>query len=213
MDAAGKTGKNRGISHFCAITTKGQIPRKLPRFCAEEGRFSANLNVSAGFQQIGHKLELTTPQQWAVMWNEAMDYLNNGVGKYDVNNLPAQTDWIDAGYRTALLQNYELSFSGGTEKLRYMISGGYSDQEGIVKGTDFTRYSLRTNLENKFNGWLSVGVNISATKTETNSIAQGSIDGGNPLGYLTMACPVEPIYDENGDYNLYIDAESRKGNP
>ena len=111
------------------------------------------------------------------------------------------------------MQNYELSFSGGAEKLRYMISGGYSDQEGIVKGTDFTRYSLRTNLENKFNGWLSVGVNISATKAETNSIAQGSIDGGNPLGYLTMACPVEPIYDENGDYNLYIDAESRKGNP
>ena len=194
---------SRGANGVVMITTKR----------GKEGRFSANLNVSAGFQQIGHKLELTTPQQWAVMWNEAMDYLNNGVGKYDVNNLPAQTDWIDAGYRTALLQNYELSFSGGTEKLRYMISGGYSDQEGIVKGTDFTRYSLRTNLENKFNGWLSVGVNISATKTETNSIAQGSIDGGNPLGYLTMACPVEPIYDENGDYNLYIDAESRKGNP
>ena len=179
---------SRGANGVVMITTKQ----------GKEGRFVANLNITTGFQKIGHRLELTSPTEWAEMWNEYMDYKNNGVGKYDLNQLPAQTDWIDAGFRTALLQNYELSLRGGTNKLRYMLSGGYSDQEGIVIGTDFKRYTLRTNLENDFNKWLSIGANISASRTETNSVSQGSIDDGNIMGYLTLASPVVPIYDEDG---------------
>lgn len=194
---------SRGANGVVMITTKQ----------GKEGRFVANLNITTGFQKIGHRLELTSPTEWAEMWNEYMDYKNNGVGKYDLNQLPAQTDWIDAGFRTALLQNYELSLRGGTNKLRYMLSGGYSDQEGIVIGTDFKRYTLRTNLENDFNKWLSIGANISASRTETNSVSQGSIDDGNIMGYLTLASPVVPIYDEDGGYTEYIDVESKRANP
>mgnify|MGYP000009535141 FL=1 len=194
---------SRGANGVVMITTKQ----------GKEGRFVANLNITTGFQKIGHKLELTSPIEWAEMWNEAMDYLNNGVGKYDLNQLPAQTDWIDAGYRTALLQNYELSLRGGTQKLRYMLSGGYSDQEGIVIGTDFNRYTLRANLENDFNKWLSIGANISASRIETKSVSQGSLDGGNVMGCLTTASPIVPIFDEEGEYIEYIDVESKKPNP
>lgn len=180
---------SRGANGVVMITTKQ----------GKEGRFVANLNITTGFQKIGHKLELTSPIEWAEMWNEAMDYLNNGVGKYDLNQLPAQTDWIDAGYRTALLQNYELSLRGGTQKLRYMLSGGYSDQEGIVIGTDFNRYTLRANLENDFNKWLSIGANISASRIETKSVSQGSLDGGNVMGCLTTASPIVPILTRKGN--------------
>lgn len=200
---------SRGANGVVMITTKK----------GKNGKFSVNLNVSAGFQKVGHMLNFATPQQWAEMWNESMDYLNNGVGKYDLDNLPVQTNWLDAGYRTAFLQNYELSVSGGNDKLRYMISGGYSDQEGIVIGTDFKRYSLRTNIENKFNKWFTIGTNISATKTNTNSVVQGFIEGGtsptvgNPLGILSLASPIQPIYDEDGNYNLYVDEEKKMENP
>jgi TonB-dependent SusC/RagA subfamily outer membrane receptor len=56
-----------------------------------------------------------------------------------------ETDWQDAMFRTAPVQDYNLSVSGGGESSNYMISGGYFNQEGILNGTGFERFSFRAN--------------------------------------------------------------------
>ena len=79
-----------------------------------------------------------------------------------IDCLLSQTDvnWLDEVFSdNALLQNYELSVSGATEKTNYYVSGGYYDQEGIAPGSDFSRYSLRANIEQRAAKWLKVGTN------------------------------------------------------
>lgn len=194
---------SRGANGVVMITTKR----------GKEGAFLANLNVTSGFQQVEKRLKLTSPEQWVELWNESMDYKNGGNGKYDVNNLPARTDWQDALFRTAWVQNYELSFTGGNEKLRYMLSGGYSSQDGIILNTDFKRYSIRANLENKFTKWLTIGANISATRTESNQAEQGTIDSNTAIGLISLASPIVPIRKEDGSYEQYVDVEGVRENP
>ncbi len=196
---------SRGANGVILITTKR----------GKEGAFNANFNMSVGFQNVSHRLELTSPEQWAELWNESMDYKNGGIGKYDINNLPARTNWQDEIFRTAPVQDYELSFSGGNEKLHYMLSGGYTSQDGIIMNTDFKRYSVRVNLENKFTKWLTVGVNLSSTRTNSDQAqdAEGSVSADNPVGLILTASPVVPIYNEDGSYIQYVDVESKRENP
>ena len=196
---------SRGANGVILITTKR----------GKEGAYNANFNISKGFQNVSHRLELTTPEQWAELWNESMDYKNGGVGKYDISNLPARTNWQDEIFQTAPIQNYELSFSGGNEKLHYMLSGGYTSQDGIIMNTDFKRYSIRANLENKFTKWLTVGVNLSATRTDSNQAqdAEGTVSADNPVGLILTASPVVPIYNMDGSYVQYVDVESKRENP
>ncbi|MDE7128077.1 MAG: TonB-dependent receptor plug domain-containing protein, partial [Bacteroidales bacterium] len=77
-------------------------------------------------------------------------------------NILSMTDvnWLDAVYNNAaLLQSYELSVSGASEKTNYYFSGGYYDQEGIAPGSDFKRYSMRFNIEQQMAKWLKMGTN------------------------------------------------------
>lgn len=75
------------------------------------------------------------------------------LGKTDVN-------WLDAVYNNAaLLQNYELSVSGASDRTNYYISGGYYNQDGISVGSYFDRYSLRANVELRAADWLKIGTN------------------------------------------------------
>jgi TonB-linked SusC/RagA family outer membrane protein len=195
---------SRGANGVIMITTKqGQYG----------ARYNVNANITAGFQQVDHMIELTSPEQWVELWNEAMDYKNSGMGKYDVNNLPARTDWQKAIFRTAPLQRYELNFDGGTDKLRYMLSGSYTTQDGTIMDTDFKRYTLRTNIENKTTNWLTVGANISATRTESNQAEDGGVGANSPVAVIVLATPIKSIYKEDGSYELYADPENGKGNP
>lgn len=195
---------SRGANGVIMITTRqGKL----------SSTFNANLNVVYGTQEIDHMIELTSPQEWAELWNESMDYKNFGLGKYDIDDLPAETNWQKAVYRTAPLQRYELSFSGGTEKLKYMLSGGFTTQDGVIINTDFKRYSLRTNIENIFSNWLTVGTNISATRIDSNQAGDGGLGTESPISRILVATPIIPIYKEDGSYEQYVDIEGKRENP
>ncbi|MDR2810258.1 MAG: TonB-dependent receptor, partial [Tannerellaceae bacterium] len=195
---------SRGANGVIMITTKqGKYG----------SQFSANANIVLGFQQVEHMIELTSPQQWTEMWNESMDYKNFGKGKYDINNLPAQTDWQKEIFRTAPIQRYEVSFNGGTEKLRYMLSGSYTTQDGVIMYTDFKRYTMRANIENTALKWLTIGAHVSATRTDSHQAEDGTINSNTPVAQIILAAPVKPIYKEDGSYELYSDVEGRRENP
>lgn len=77
-------------------------------------------------------------------------------------------DWQDQAYRKGLVQNYQLSASGGTDYVNYYVSGNYMDQNGIVKGLDYKNYALRANVDVKPNDKLAFGLNLAPTYSEAN---------------------------------------------
>ncbi len=109
------------------------------------------------------------------------------------------TDWYDAILRTAPLQEYDLSISGGAENANYFFSAGYMSEEGILKFTGFDRYSFRSNADARLSNWLSVGQSLGVTYTHgygnRTDNAESSI-----ISQAYRMQPIIPIYDEGGNW-------------
>ncbi|MBL7734089.1 MAG: TonB-dependent receptor [Chitinophagaceae bacterium] len=117
------------------------------------------------------------------------------------------TDWQDVIYRRAPMQNHELSVSGGTENLKYLVSAGYLDQEGIMLNSDYKRFSLRANLVADVTNWASFGLTWNGTKETGSAPPFGSSDLISFLGMSSNTAPrwpaTEPVYDPNGTYHKH----------
>lgn len=109
------------------------------------------------------------------------------------------TDWIDLIYNPGVTQQYNLDASGGNDKMTYFVSAGYYNQEGVVVGTDFERFSTRLNLSADLSDRLKVTNNITLGNTTANG-AEDRTSWVNPmhLGFFTPA--VVPLYDDQGRY-------------
>ena len=109
---------------------------------------------------------------------------------------PYDTDWQDAATQIGKVQDVQLSTSGGTENLKYMISGGYYNQDGIVESAGYKRFSFRANVELKVNKWLKTGLLLAPT-LENLDVTSGM---ESYFSNLVSAClPIESPYDENGN--------------
>lgn len=125
---------------------------------------------------------------------ELTPYLNREPGLIN-------TDWIDQGFRSAPISNYALSISGGNDKTSYYTSLGYFDQEGVVIGTDFKRYSAVINLESKINDKVKFGINLKPSYSIENSVNQGSRSNG-VLGLIPLNFPFYSPYNADGNINI-----------
>ena len=116
------------------------------------------------------------------------------------------TDWKKEVYRNGLTTNHQVAVNGGTEKTRFYGSFGYNKVKGIVKGSEFERYSGRLNLDHQVNSWLKVGfkqmVSFSGTQgfRDQNDQAQG-FGTTCPLSIMHSMDPTAPVYLEDGSYN------------
>lgn len=197
---------SRGANGVVLITTKR----------GRSGVGSINFETYTGMQQISHKVEVLDAEQYANLVNDAK--LNANATPIYVNpkNLARGTDWQNELLRTAPIANYQLSFTGGDEKTKYALSGGYFNQKGIILNSDFKRYSFRANLDREVNKNLTVGTNfsfsqISSTGVLTNS---GTIVPGVTSSALSFN-PILPVYDStvNGGYTYENDRGKTLGNP
>jgi TonB-linked SusC/RagA family outer membrane protein len=116
------------------------------------GQASVNVNAYAGVQTASRRLSLLNAEQYAVINNEnriaagkpiVVDRLR------DPASLGAGTDWQDLVFRRAQIQNYSLGVTGGSDKASYALSASYFQQDGIVIGSNFERFTLRANGEVK----------------------------------------------------------------
>ena len=113
------------------------------------------------------------------------------------------TDWQDQIFRTALQQSHQLSVAGGSDKVSYYLSGNYIDNQGIIKGSGFQRYSLRSNIEARLNDKLKVGVNLFVSKSDDHPTALNGFAGGNgasPVFAARLWAPTLPVYNADGTY-------------
>ncbi|WP_430815685.1 SusC/RagA family TonB-linked outer membrane protein [Carboxylicivirga sp. RSCT41] len=119
------------------------------------------------------------------------------------------TDWVDEVFRNGSVQEYNLSARGGSEKTTYFLSFGYSDTEGIVTGSEFSRYSTRINLESELTDWVTVGTNTSLSftdQTRTVGAGAGAAATRNALLYPNAVS----VYEKDADGNVIVDGS---GNP
>ncbi|WP_421826311.1 SusC/RagA family TonB-linked outer membrane protein [Larkinella sp.] len=125
----------------------------------------------------------------------------------DLNNLPkVDTDWQDVIFRTAPIQNYQVSATGGTEKLRYAISGGYFNQKGILISSGFERYSARLNLDGQLTKRLKVSMNLAPTYTSTDNVpSTGHYGDYNIVAEALSMPPMIPVYNPDGSYGNTFD--------
>jgi TonB-linked SusC/RagA family outer membrane protein len=104
------------------------------------------------------------------------------------------TDWWDAITHTGIIQEYNMQVSGGTTKSNYAFSGGYYDEDGILKHTNWKRYSIRSNVDSQFKNWLKVGQSLGVTHTHSSGTF-GNNDEGTVVSQAYRMQPIVPVYD------------------
>jgi len=112
-------------------------------------------------------------------------------------------DWEDATLIHGLRQEYNLSVSGGTDRLQYYLSGSYLEDEGIIKGSHFNRLSTRASVDYQAKKWLKVGTTLSYVYSNTGSPRDQELSStsGSAFYFINGLAPVYPCYvrDANGN--------------
>jgi len=109
------------------------------------------------------------------------------------------TNWYNEIYRSAMIQEYELSVTGGGNNGNYAFSGSYLDEDGFLKHTNFKRYSFRMNADSKFNDWFKAGESLQVIYiNEFGNL--GDNGEGTVISQAYRSQPIIPVYDINGNF-------------
>jgi len=205
---------SRGANGVILITTKS----------GKSGTSRIDFNVSTGVQQVEKLVDVLNAREFAAYINESRNnaWINSGPNRLatDPNSarlgnvmyllpdafqnpesLGEGTNWQKEIFRTAMMSNYQLNFSGGNDRTKYFVSAGYLDQEGVIINSDLKRYSFRLNVESQMNKKVKVGANLTPSYTFTNqSLAEGNWQGGGIIQSAITAAPHLTPYDEFGNY-------------
>ncbi len=178
---------SRGANGVIMVTTK--------RGKAGAGKPQVQFDTYYGTQKAWKQMDLLNVDQYLDYGAELQT--NGGQPIPDrFSNLgefsSVETDWQKEVFRTAPIQNYNISINGGGEKSNFMVSGGYFNQEGIIRGTGFERYSFRANSDFTI-GRLKIGESITVAHI---SQQVESVPGGRSLIEHTLkSVPYIPVRD------------------
>lgn len=204
---------SRGGNGVVLITTKR----------GKEGHSELNFETFRGVSYVARQLDVLSPQEY-VDWhleftpwdpdnasNSAVSTFRDDLGNpLSLNDTSLKvTDWLDEVVRPASVSSYRLGFSGGNKQTNYSGSFSYLNQEGIVKSSDFERYSGNLRLDQNVTLKLKSGVSITAGFNKRNGIVSASSSSSNGRsGVLTSAILFAPVqgdtqfagaeYDEDG---------------
>ncbi|HTF30795.1 MAG TPA: SusC/RagA family TonB-linked outer membrane protein, partial [Flavitalea sp.] len=127
---------------------------------------------SFGGQRLIKKMEMMNPEEYGLYYNQL--YGNMGLPPLftdaemsDFASLGKGTDWQDVVFHDAPIKNHSLNISGGSEKTQFSITGSIFDQEGIIRNSNYKRYSLNSSLQHKISDALSIDVNLTMSKNTT----------------------------------------------
>ncbi|GAB3948492.1 TonB-dependent receptor [Spirosoma harenae] len=211
---------SRGSNGVVLITTKR----------GKEGKTLISLDSYVGVQNVSKKIDMVNAYEYAQLSYEAKnnayidrnptgkptdsnDVRNRGVGAPSTLIQPeilpylsgqpglTNTDWQDAIFRSAPIQNHTLSISGGKDNVKFYVSGNFLNQRGVVINSGFKRYGARANVEVK-SGRLTAGINLNPTYSYHDLIkAEGPYLGEGVVGLALQMPPIFPVYNTDGSYN------------
>ena len=178
----------------------------------QKARFSYNGNVSVS--TVKKTMDVMNASEYmAFVKNLVMnsrgyseqEYLNSSeyanLGYYDAqgNHQFADTDWQDQIYRTAFSIDHNITVSGGLKNMPYRVSVGYTGQEGIVKTSDYQRYTASFNLSpSLLKDHLTFNINGKGMYSKTDYANQGEAIGG-----AVFMDPTKPVYLGSKDFGAY----------
>ncbi|WP_278961232.1 SusC/RagA family TonB-linked outer membrane protein, partial [Parabacteroides johnsonii] len=198
---------SRASNGVVLITTKS----------GETGQARVRISIKAGVQEVFNKVDVLSAREFATLAIEARNNLwtdtghsitdpdpvrnsNTKIGYFQdfLDSNKKGTDWQNAIYQLAPYQEYQVNVNGGSETIKYMVSGGIMDQEGIVKNTDFQRYSFRTNVDFKLGRRFELSVKLSPIYTTQNyrrTHGRYHDASGGIIQAALMMNPLMDIYD------------------
>jgi TonB-linked SusC/RagA family outer membrane protein len=144
------------------------------------GKATIEYSANYGVQTPSKTLDVMNLHQYAQYQNDLADagYISKRLEFSDLSLVPeGGTNWQKELFRSAGSAEHNVSISGGTDKLKFHVSGGYRQQDGMVIGSDFERFSGRINLEGKANEWLDFGVTVMASRSKETQNLTDSDDG------------------------------------
>ena len=152
---------SRGANGVIIVTTKRGM----------NGKARISYSNYVGFRNYTHMPDMMSGDEYVQLAREARRATNNNVSVPDAQVFtdPSESksvtdhhyfDWVDAISHTAMQTSHTLSASGGTDDVKYAISGGYYDEDGILKPQNYRRYNLRAVLDMKANNYLGYGASL-----------------------------------------------------
>lgn len=177
-----------------------------------EAKFSYDGMVAMSRQAV--RLNMMNLREYAQYYNEMIEEgdINETNPYYATPSLLGKgTNWQDEIFRTAWQHQHQLSAQGGSDKVQYYVSGSYMDQQGTIIGSNFNRFSVRTNLDAQLKKWFKLGVNATYAITNDNLKLADSNQG--LIYYSLTTIPDIPVYDVNGNYSSTIREGYTSPNP
>lgn len=164
----------------------------------KQGVAKVSLNMHYSFSDVANTPKVLNAWEYKELQDEI------GLVKLP-DGLTDQTDWKKETFRTGAVQNYQLQITNGTDKLRYFLSGGYTQEEGILKETDFERYNFRAAIENDLRKWLRLNASVTYSDyTYRGGIIAGT--GASRGGVLTSVINTPtyaPVWDPDKPGQYY----------
>lgn len=187
---------SRGSNGVILITTKQ----------GASGKSLVEFETSFGTRQVVKQLDMMNSFEFATIANERN--INDGLDPVfnEIDTLTdVNTDWQDEIFQNALIQNHTIRFSGGGEKTRYLVSGNYFDEEGIIIGSDFRRGSLRVNLDQDVSERFKLSSRLFLSRSMNNEVDDNEI--------LQSALNSPPFFPVKYPDGTYVDGATLKQFP
>jgi TonB-linked SusC/RagA family outer membrane protein len=176
----------RGANGVVMITTKR----------GKEGKGTFSLSANYAIQQATGMPKLLNAAQYAALSNEMLQQAGMNVNPAwkDPQKLGKGTNWMNLLIGDAPMQNYSLSYSGGSKNANYYVSGSVFDQEGLVRNNNYRRYTFQFNGEENVKPW----VKLSHQLTFSHDVKkQGEYD----IMATMRALPTQKVYQEDGTWS------------
>jgi TonB-linked SusC/RagA family outer membrane protein len=189
----------RAANGVIIITTKRGIT----------GKTQYDVGAYAGIQQVAHRIPMMNAQQ-------QYEYVLKGIANYNrVNAVPNQLrlvdsldyaagndlNWQDEIFRTAPVQNYDLSVRGGQKDVKFSLAMNAFNQDGVIINSGYKRLSGQFNIDLKASSKLRLGASAIISREKRNAIAE-SDDVQSVLGNAMRKTAYEPIYNPDGSYTI-----------
>lgn len=197
---------SRGANGVVIITTKG----------AKAGKLRTTLDASIGMQKLVSQIEMLSAKEYMQYLNKKAAingqqpvYTDAQIAENNVN-----TNWQDEVFRNALLQNYAVDVSGGTDKMQGSFGVSYFGQNGIVKNSGYERISIRTDLKYMISKFITASANIIYSRSNHDQMnSQGSSRGSSVISGALVAPPTALPRNPDGTWNSFVDEPSGGQNP
>ncbi|SFT84409.1 TonB-linked outer membrane protein, SusC/RagA family [Algoriphagus locisalis] len=189
---------SRGANGVVLITTKsGKGAGTVVEF-----------DAAYSLQSLREKLNLMNGTQYAQLMNIQAE--NDGLQPYfsdvEINGFGQGTDWQDEVFQQAPIKNTSLNISGGGGNTQFLVGGSIYQQDGIIKGSDYDRYSIRTTINHKISEKFSVDFNSTLSKLVTaRRDSEGGSRGASMIGAAIVASPLSDPYNSDGTINNLAD--------